>query len=198
MPKTAPVKKARSPRTLSPAHIVNAVRRLAAPGGTDRFPAGKSLIATAEKYPFRVYPHFAALAALLGTESKIIRWNVQRILAALARVDVRNKIPGILDAYLAFIRGPNMISAANAIVGAGLIAQARPDLLPRIVPAMLHVEQATYETAECRNVAIAHVLDALAALWPAVGSDAAVRGFVERQKANTRPAAASRARALMP
>jgi hypothetical protein len=143
MPKTAAAKRTKSPRTLSSAQIANGVKRLAAPAGTDRFAAGKSLIATAEKFPLRVYPHFAALAALLGTDSKIVRWNVQRILAALARVDADNKITGILDDYLAFIRGGNMISAANAVVGAAQIARARPDLLPRIVPAILQVEFAT-------------------------------------------------------
>jgi hypothetical protein len=196
MPKIASTKTARSPRTLSPSQITSAVQRLAAPAGTDRFAAGKSLIATAEKYPLRVYPHFAALAALLGTDSKIVRWNVQRLLAALARVDAHNKIPPILDAYLAFIQGTNMISAANAIVGAAQIARARPELLPRILPAILQVESAAYETPECRNVAIAHALDALESLWPAVGQDSQVRAFVERQKTNPR-AAARRACALL-
>ena len=198
MPKAVPAKFPRSLRTLSPAQITDAVKRLAAPTGTDRFAAGKSLIATAEKYPLRVYPHFAALAVLLGTESKIVRWNVQLLLAALARVDAHNQIPSILDAYLAFIPGPNMISAANAILGAAQIARARPEFLPRILPAILQVESAAYETSECRNAAIAHALDALESLWPAVGQDPAVRAFVERQKTNPRPAAARRARALMP
>jgi hypothetical protein len=197
MAKIISAKPSRSARTLSPAQIANAVKRLSAPTGTDRFAAGKSLIATAEKYPIRVYPHVDALAALLGTESKIVRWNVLRILATLARVDASNKIAGILDDYLAFIRGGNMISVANAIVGAGQIARIRPDLLPRILPAILQVETAAYETPECRNVAIAHALDALQALWPVVGQDAAVRAFVERQMANPRPAAARRARALL-
>ena len=198
MPKKASAKPVRSPRTLSPAQITHAVKRLAAPTGIDRYAAGKSLITTAEKCPLCVYPHFSALAVLLGSESKIIRWNALRILAALARVDTGNKIAGILDDYLGFISGGNMISAAHAIVGAGHIACARPEFLPRILPAILQVESATYETPECRNIAIAHALDALKALWPAVGGKAAVRAFVERQKANSRPTAARRAWALLP
>jgi hypothetical protein len=184
-------------RALTAAQVGRAVERLGAPTGTDRYNAGKELIVTAEKFPERVYPHFAAIAGLLGTEAKIVRWEVQRILSLLAGVDVENRMEPLLGEYLAYIRGTNMISAANAIGGAGTIALAQPALRERIVRAILEVERATYETPECRNVAIGHALEALGGIWETVRGDAAVRGFVERQKANTRAAVAKRARELV-
>jgi hypothetical protein len=190
-------KKSKVVRILPAGQVAKAVARLGAPTGTDRFAAGKVLIATAEKDPGRVYPHFAAVARLLGSENKIVRWEVQRILGALARVDVENRIEPLLGEYLAYIRGTNMISAANAIGGAGEIAKAKPELRGRIVEAILGVETATYETPECRNVAIGHALEVLKGMWREVKEDAAVRGFVERQVGNTRVAAAKRARELM-
>jgi hypothetical protein len=184
-------------RALTAGQVGRAVARLGAPTGTDRYNAGKELIVTAEKFPERVYPHFAAIAGLLGTEAKIVRWEVQRILSLLAGVDVENRMEPLLGEYLAYIRGTNMISAANAIGGAGIIALAQPALRGRIVPAILEVEGAVYETPECRNVAIGHALEALGGIWETVRGDAAVRGFVERQKANTRAAVAKRARELL-
>ena len=183
-------------RILSRSQVSRAVETMAQASGTARFGAGKALIATAQEDPSRVYPHFEAVAALLGCENKIVRWGAMRILASLARADQPGKLDGLLDAYLAFIRGSNMISAANAIVGSATIALARPHLLDRIVGAILEVRQATYETPECRNVAIGHALDALRRLWAQVRARPDVAAFVRDHVSNTRPAVARKTRKL--
>jgi hypothetical protein len=58
------------------------------------------------------------------------------------------------------------------------------------------VRQATYETPQCRNVAIGHALDALRRLWAQVRARPDVAAFVRDQVSNTRPAVARRAREL--
>jgi hypothetical protein len=183
-------------RMLSRAQVPAAVRTLAEPAGVARFAAGKALAATAAKDPARVYPHFAALAALLDSDSKIVRWNAMQVLTLLAPADCDHKWDALLDRFLAFIRGDNMIPAANAIRGAATLAAIRPDLLDHIVPGVLAVEVATYETAECRNVAIGHALDALRELWPNVRHCWEVAEFVRRQRTNSRAAVARRAARL--
>lgn len=190
--KAAKRKKA-APRLLTRAQVDAAVVALAAPAGTGRFAVGKALAATAERDPARVYPHFDAIAGLLGSASKIVRWNVLQMLGALAPVDPSRKLDDVLDRYLEFIQCGNLISAANALQGAGRIAAARPDLHDRIIPAILAVERATYETAECRNVAIRQALDALAAMGPMVCGRRAVRAFVKRQRSSPRAAVVQRA-----
>jgi hypothetical protein len=192
-----PRKNTPKPRTLTPAQIPLALERFAAPAGTDRYAAGKALVLTADKAPDRLYPHFDALVPFLSSDTNIIRWNALRILAALAPVDSCHKLDALLDTFFAFITGANMISAANAILACGTIARARPDLLRRIVAAILQVESATYETPECRNVAIAHTLDVFTSLWPVIAHKPAVRAFVQRQQSNPRPSAAKRAKALL-
>lgn len=169
---------------------------MAAPSGTARFAAGKALYVTAEKDPARVYPYFDAIAALLRSDSKVVCWNAMRILAALAAVDTEHKLDTLLDGYLAFIRGGKLISAANAIRGAGRIALARPDLLDRIIPAIFGVERAEYETPECRNVAIGQALQAIRPLGASVRSRADVAAFICRQKFNSRTAVAACAEEL--
>ncbi len=180
-------------RVLSESQVAKAVETMSASSGTARFAAGKALTVTAAKDPARVYPYFDAIAALLASDSKIVRWNAMLILPLLAPVDQDGKLPAILDAYLSFIRGSNLISAANAIGGAGKIAASRPELLDRILPAILEVEGATYETPECRNVAIGQALDALGEVWSNVRGRAEVASFVRRQLTNSRTAVARRA-----
>lgn len=180
-------------RMLSPTRVPAAVQAMAVPFGTARFAAGKALALTAARDPRRVYPYFDVVAALLESESKIIRWNAIQIIASLAQADSDRKLDALLDTYLAFIRGGNLISAANAIQGAGRIVRGRPDLLGRIIPAILGVERATYETAECRNVAVGQVLGVLSELWSSVCRRPDVAKFVRRQKTNTRAAVARQA-----
>jgi hypothetical protein len=188
---------AQTVRPLSLAQVPRAVTRLSAPTGTDRYAAGKSLVATAEKLPGRVYPHFDALVPLLSGDNKIVRWIVIRLLSLLAPADTSNRLDRLLEQYLAPIQEATMITAANTLQGAARIVQAKPHLLPRILPAMLAVESATYETPECRNVAIAHTLDALKSLWPIVRNEPQVQAFIQRQTANSRVSAAKRARELL-
>jgi hypothetical protein len=66
----------------------------------------------------------------------------------------------ILEEYLAPISGPQMIDAANTIQGATSIALAKPYLADRIAAAVLAVEHAQYQRAECRNIAIGHAIRA--------------------------------------
>jgi hypothetical protein len=90
-----------------------------------------------------------------------------------------------------------MITAANTIAGAALIAAAHPQLAPRIVRAILRVESARYQTDECRNVAIGHAITALGTLGPEARQSKAVVSFVRRQLANPRPAARKKAEAFL-
>jgi len=180
-------------RVLTRTQVGGAIRTMFEPKGTARFAAGKALVVTAEKAPERVYPGFDAVAALLGSDSRIVRWNAMQILARLAGVDKEGKIDEVLDAFIRFIKGGNMVTAANAINGLARIVLARPDLIERTLPAMLGVENESYETPECRNVAIGHALKALAELWPLVSSRPEVAAFVKRQQGNTRAAVARKA-----
>jgi hypothetical protein len=170
---------------------------MAAPSGTRRFAAGKALTVTAEKDPSRVYPHFDAIVRLMESESKIVRWNALQIVARLACVDIECKIDSHLDRYLAMIGCGNLVSAANAIQGAARIGADRPDLLERIVPAILDVERAAFETPECRNVAIGQVLTACRDLGAGVTGLPAVRAFIRRQRTNPRAAVARSAERLV-
>lgn len=184
------------PPMLPQARVAGAVATMAEPKGTARFGAGKVLCVTARKDPSRVYPHLDEIAALLDSESKVVRWNALQLMGLLARVDDERKLDSYLDAYLGIITGGNLISAANAIQGAGLIAQSRSDLVERVVRVLLSVEQATYDTDECRNVALGHVLKVLQALGPSVLSRPAVTEFIRRQEGNTRAAVARHAAKL--
>jgi hypothetical protein len=154
-----------------------------------RLAASKKLRDFAKQSPAALYPDFDRFAALLTHENTILRWNAILSVAYLACADRDGKIEPLLDRYLAPISGPVMITAANTIKGAALIARAQPALAATIATAIMKVEKAKYATAECRNIAIGHAITALQSIGP---SSAALR-FAARHTDNPRPATARKA-----
>ncbi len=152
-----------------------------------KFAAVKALRILSEGAPRSLYPHFDFFSNLLRDENSILRWNAMLILGNLAAVDAEWKLGRILPRLLAPIGGPHLIDAGNAIRGATAIAEARPNLADRIARRIMSVERSTYDTAECRNIAIGHALEALDRLFPLVTKKRPLQLFASRQLENTRP-----------
>ena len=90
-----------------------------------------------------------------------------------------------------------MITAANTIGGAGKIARAKPHVAEKVGAALLKVETATYQTAECRNVALGHTVAALDLFFEHIRNAQPVLAFVERQLRNSRNAVRRKATAFL-
>jgi hypothetical protein len=86
-----------------------------------------------------------------------------------------------------------LTTAANVIRGAGNIAAAKPQLADAIAREILKVEQAEYGTAECRNIAIGHAIQALDRCFDGIKRKEPVIRFVERQAGNPRNATRKKA-----
>src|SRR6516164_851994 len=93
-----------------------------------RLAASKKLRDLSAEAPGELYPHCDIFAALLGSENNVLRWNAILTIANLAPADRDDRIDEMLDEYLAPIRGPVIITAANTIKGAAIIARAKPHL----------------------------------------------------------------------
>jgi hypothetical protein len=186
----------RDVREWSSESLISAVAELESPG-TGKFRTAKALIALSGKDPSALLPFFDEFQRLMGAENKIIKWSVYQILANLACTDRRGRIAAILDEYLAPIKGPVMVTAANAILGGAKIAAVHEGLAPRIALAILDVERARYKTAECRNVAIGHAVTALETMGDDVKRSARVVAFVKRQTRNRRAGTRKKAEAFL-
>jgi len=157
----------------------------------------KALRAMSEREPAVLYPEFGRFVDMLDSESTFLKWGAIIIIRNLAAVDSDNKIGRILDRYLAPISGPVMITAANTIGGAGKIARAKPRLADRIARALLRVEAANYQTPECRNVALGHVVKSLDLFFEHIADPEPVLAFVQRQLDNNRNAVKKKAAAFL-
>jgi hypothetical protein len=138
------------------------------------------------QHPEMLYPHFRFFAGLMDHENRILRWEGIHVLGNLARVDSQNRIDRLLNRYLKPLAGPDMITAANTIAGAALIAQAKPRLANKIAARILKVEHAEYETTECRNVVLGQATEALDLFFDHIENQQTVVEMVRRQLDNTR------------
>jgi hypothetical protein len=93
-----------------------------------------------------------------------------------------------LSQYLEAIRGPVIITAANTIRSAAKIALAKPRLADQIAKGILRVEEARYQTPECRNVALGHAITSLRQFFPQIQDRGPVLAMVRRQLGNARSA----------
>ena len=141
-----------------------------------------------ETHPAVLYPEFERIVRLLEVENAPIKWGAIVIIGNLAAVDAEKKIDGILDRYLRPVSEHDLITAGNVVNGAAKIAQARPELADRIAGALLQIEKAQYQTAECRNVALGHAVQSLGLFFGHIRDAKPVIAFVERQLGNRRDA----------
>ena len=144
-----------------------------------------------------LYPYFDFFVNLLDHPNQVFRWNATRVLAHLATVDSDDRFGTVFDQFFAPISGPIMIAAANVIQGAPIIARAKPALAPRITRELLKVTRARYDTAECRNVAIGHALQALEEMLGLLSDPQPALRFAQRQLKNPRPATCRKAERLL-
>jgi hypothetical protein len=86
-----------------------------------------------------------------------------------------------------------MITAANTIKAAVVIAANKHNLIEKIAEEILKVEEADYETAECNNIVIGQAIKSLDKLFPQLKTKKQVFEFVQRQLKNKRPATRKKA-----
>jgi len=162
-----------------------------------KFSCAKVLRIISEKHPEALYSHIDSFIDLLDSENNIMKWEGIHVIGNLASVDKGKRIDAILSRYLKPIKGPIMITAANVIGGAAKIAAAKPYLAERIATEILKVEHAEYATAECRNVALGHALDAFELFFDKLKNKQPVIDLATKQLDNTRSGTRKRAEKLL-
>jgi hypothetical protein len=153
-----------------------------------KYGCDKILRLMSEKAPALLYPHFDFFADNLQNKNNFLKWGAIHILANLAAVDSEHKFERIFDQYFAPIPGPVLVTAANVVKGAAKIALAKPALIAKIVDALLQVEKAKYQNAECRNIALGQVIKSVEQFFGQIQDKEPMLQLIKRQLKNSRPA----------
>lgn len=90
------------------------------------------------------YPYFDHFSPLLRHKNSLIRNRAIAILAANARWDSDEKFDAILDEFLSHVTDVKPITARQCVAALTEIAEAKPDLVPRIRYALEHADLSGY------------------------------------------------------
>jgi len=158
-----------------------------------KYGCSRVLRVLAETHPEMLLPHWDSIARLLDCDNSFLKWDAIRAVAGLAAVDLERRFDTIFRRYFRPVPGPVLITAANTVGAGARIAGARPDLAERIATEVLKVERGSYQTPECRNIAIGQAILSLDRFFPNLRRKRRVIEFVRRQLANRRPATRKKA-----
>jgi hypothetical protein len=162
-----------------------------------KYGRAKSLVAIAEKRPDLLYPHLAFFVKLLKSENNILKWTAIDVIGSLSSVDKRKKIDKLLNQFYGLLEGGKLITANHAISALAGVALAKPAHQTKIIARLLNVEHLTYETDECRNIALGKVVQALGSICRGQSANDDVVQFVRRQTTNSRPATRKKAQKFL-
>jgi hypothetical protein len=144
-----------------------------------KYGCNNTLLIISEKAPELLYPHFEIFKAYLSSENKFIKWTAILIIANLTRCDNTNNFDAIFNSYFSEITGPVMITAANIIKGAAVIAKAKPYRTEGIIHELFKIKDARYQTNECLNIVIGHTITSFDKFFEQISNKREVLDFVK-------------------
>jgi hypothetical protein len=158
-----------------------------------KYACAKRLTVLAELNPGRLYPRLDFFINMLDHENQILKWTAIDIVGHLTESDKIKKIDRILKRLFGFLNAGKLITAGHAAQALAGIAKAKPKYQRKITDELLKVERYKYDTAECRNIVIGIVIEAIARYYPDLKDRRAVAAFVKRQTKNRRNATRKKA-----
>ena len=90
------------------------------------------------------YSHFDEFAALLSHKNSLVRNRAISILTANARWDGEGKFDALLDEFLSHVTDVKPITARQCVAALPEIAEAKPELIPRIRTALEQADLSGY------------------------------------------------------
>jgi len=156
---------------------------------TIRYGCGKVLMRLSETHPETVYPHMNFFVSLLDSKYRILKWQAIHILAQLTMVDTKKKFDEIFDTYYGLMHDEYMVTVANVVGHSGMIACAKPYLIPRITKELLSVENlktTPHLTTECKRVISEHAITSFDMFFPQIPTKDTVLSFVKKQTKSPR------------
>jgi hypothetical protein len=170
----------------NPELVDDLVQGLGAGEARVKYGCSKVLLLVSEKEPRIIYPRIDLFFDLLDSQNNILRWTAITVIANLASVDKGGKIEEHFDLYFAPIVGPVLITAANVIGGAAKIALAKPHLVEKITRELLRVEKGSYQTVECRRIALGQTVKSLDLYFERIVDKEPVVKLVRKQLRSSR------------
>ena len=163
----------------------------------DKFRCSKALLLLSESNPRLLYSRIQDIVNLLESKNQILKWNAIAILGNMASEDCKSVLEGTLQKLYAFLSCGELITANHAIAALGKIGRVFPEKKKNIITRLLKVEGYTFDTDECRNIAVGKVILALEQLIDFSKANEKAAEFARRNVGNGRPSTAKKAQGFL-
>jgi hypothetical protein len=154
-----------------------------------RYGCSKVLLELSREHPEQLYSRMDFFIDLLDSKYRILTWNALAVIANLTRVDTKKKFDMIFEKYYSFLQNEYLVTVANVVGNSGIIAQAKPYLVPRVTQELLKVEKlktGAHLTAECKLVIAEKTIESFDMFFDTVENKQDVMLFVKRCCASSR------------
>jgi hypothetical protein len=158
--------------------------------------AFKALLPLAQAKPDALLPHWNALAALLKSDKAFSKYPAIHLIAAIVPSDQQRRFDRSFSAYFALLDDEAVSVAAHAARLAGAIAQARPDLEPRITRQLLALDRSHFG-ADRRDLVKSYALEAFTATFDRSKQQPAIVAFAQSMLKSKSPRAVKAAKAFL-
>jgi hypothetical protein len=196
---SAPKLSALARQALEAPEVLQGLLEALKPENTDlkaRERAFKTLLPLAQARPESLLPRWGELSALLKADKAFTKYPAIHLIAALVPADRERRFDRTFKAFFALLDDEAVSVAAHVARLAGTIAQARPDLEPRITRRLLALERSRL-SAERRDLVMSYALEAFALIFAFSKSQAAIIAFATSMLKSKSPRAQKAAKAFL-
>ncbi len=148
----------------------------------------KELTQLASTAPQLLLPYYAEWLKLLHHPNNIIKWTAIDIIGRLSAADSDGSTITALPNIIALLHSGKLITSGHAIAALCMIAKNIPSMKDAILIELFKVAEDVFETTECRNIAIGHVLKGLIDFTPDIKHNTAAKLLIDKAMANSRNA----------
>jgi hypothetical protein len=169
---------------------------LDSPNPKIKFAFAKELINISLQSPETLYPHFSRWSMWLDSENQVLKWTAIDIIGRLAAIDQAGKVESEVPKLLELLHAGHLITTAHAIFALGEIARQVPGLRPLIIQELIAVGDGTFESPECREIAIGKVMEVLIKFLPEIQDSPIAFSLIQRACNSPRAATAKKGNKL--
>ena len=157
----------------------------------------KELLRIGASAPEPLYEHFDHWTKMFSSSNNILKWTAIDIIGYISAIDKENKTYRTINNLFNFLHGGQLITCNHAIYALGLIAKNKPTNRTKIIKELLAVSEDTFETKECKDIAIGKVIETLKNFSDEIKDDKEVIKFISQAQRCERNATKKKADSLL-
>ncbi len=164
-------------------------------GAKIKYKEQKNILNISLSKPEILYQDFNYFVYLLYSNNNIMVWTGLMVLGNLAKVDVENKIDGVIPIIISKLNAGKMITAGHAMRALINIIISNPNASDFLACEILKSKDYQYDTEECSHIHIGHMFKCIEMVWDLLSYRVkkAYIALAEKEVNNARSATASKA-----